>query len=136
MENDRWADVEVQALLNIYSAEDIQGNPDFDGTKRNMKIFSCISAQLAELGITHTAKQCREKIKKLKQDYKRIRDHNNQSGSDRKKSKWYDLLDGIFSHRQAYVTGDAGRKDSALLRLETVNPESFDVPIKPDSDGQ
>lgn len=29
------------------------------------------------MGVYHTAKQCREKLKKLKKDYKKIKDHNN-----------------------------------------------------------
>lgn len=55
----KWTDAKVQALLNIYATEEIQR--DFEGTKINIRIFACISAQLAELGIHHTAKQCREK---------------------------------------------------------------------------
>lgn len=134
MEYDRWNDAEVQALLNIYATEEIQRNPDFDGTKRNTKIFSCISAQLAGLGINHTAKQCREKIKKLKQDYKRIKEHNNQSGSERKKSKWYDLLDEILNRRTACVS-DGGTKDFALGYLETANPASSDILTKTEDEG-
>lgn len=68
---------EVQALKKIYATEEIQC--DFEGTKQNMRIFACISSQLTALGIHHTAKQCCEKIKKLKQDYKKLKDHNNQS---------------------------------------------------------
>ncbi len=111
MENsDRWTDAEVQALLNIFATEEIQ--LEFEGTKRNIKVFASIASQLAALGIQHTAKQCHDKIKKLKQDYKRIKDHNNQSGADRKSSKWYQLLDSILGHRPAY-SGSAGTKDSA-----------------------
>ncbi|XP_041838385.1 uncharacterized protein LOC121638032 [Melanotaenia boesemani] len=51
-------------------------------------------------------------MKKLKQDYKRIKDHNNQSGANRKTSKWF--------HRPAY-SGNAGTKDlcAGLLELRT-----------------
>lgn len=42
MENsDRWTDAEVQALLNIYATEEIQ--LEFEGTKRNIKVFVCTS---------------------------------------------------------------------------------------------
>nr|XP_021328144.1 uncharacterized protein LOC563780 isoform X1 [Danio rerio]XP_021335461.1 uncharacterized protein LOC563780 isoform X1 [Danio rerio] len=125
MENsDRWTDGEVQALLNFYAREEMQR--DFEGNKRNTKIFACISAQLAALGINHTAKQCREKIKKLKQDYKRIKDYNNQSGLEPKTSKWYQLLDAILGHRPAY----AGTRDSAVGLLDTMSPESFSLPAE------
>ena len=92
-------------LISLYVTEEIQDN--FALLKRNIKIFANISLQLATLGIHHTAKQCREKIKKLKQDYKKIKDHNNQSGSDRKTSKWYDA---ILGHTPAYA-GHTGIKD-------------------------
>ncbi len=62
MENsDRWTDAEVQALLNIYAMEEIQ--LEFEGTKRNIKVFASIASQLAALCIQHTAKQCREKLR-------------------------------------------------------------------------
>lgn len=71
----------MQALLNIYTTEEIQ--LEFEGTKHNIKVFASIASQLAALGIQHTVKQRRDKIKKLKQDYKRIKDHNNQNGADK-----------------------------------------------------
>ncbi len=62
MENsDRWTDAEVQALLNIYATEEIQ--LEFKGTKHNIKVFASIASQLVAMGIQHTAKQCRDKIK-------------------------------------------------------------------------
>lgn len=97
-----WTDAEVQSLLRIYASEIQQ---DFQGCKRHLKIFGNISSQLAMLDIHHTPKQCREKIKKLKQDYKKIKDHNEQNGSDRKSSKWFDLLDRILGHRSTYEDG-------------------------------
>ncbi|XP_057714362.1 uncharacterized protein LOC130930419 isoform X2 [Corythoichthys intestinalis] len=51
---------------------------------------------------------------KLKQDYKKIKDHNNQSGADRKTGKWYETLDLILGHRPAY--GNAKTK-TPLLRF-------------------
>lgn len=113
-----WADSEVQALLSIYSTEEIQRG--FESSSRNVKIFASISLQLASFGFNRTAKQCRDKIKKLKQDYKKIKDHNNKSGSDRKTSKWYDLLDAILGHRPAYAGNAAGTKDSATGLLEAI----------------
>ncbi|TRY65788.1 hypothetical protein DNTS_014257, partial [Danionella cerebrum] len=123
MENrDKWTDVEVNVLLKFYAREEMQR--DFVGNKRN-KIFACISAQLAALGINHTAKQCREKIKKLKQDYKRIKDYNNKSGSVRKTSKWYKLLDSTLGHKPTYAGSSAVGQSAGFL--ETFSPESFNL---------
>ncbi|XP_051990174.1 uncharacterized protein LOC127649210 [Xyrauchen texanus] len=110
--SDKWTDSEVQALFSIYSSEEIQR--DFESSKRNSKVYTNISAQLCEVGIQHNAKQCREKIKKLKQDYKKIKDHNNQSGSDRRTGKWFEAMDAILGHKPPY-TGNVGRKASTEL---------------------
>lgn len=45
-------------------------------------MFATVSVQLSAHGVHHTAKQCHQKIMKMKQDYNRIKDHNNQSRAD------------------------------------------------------
>ena len=82
MENsEKWSDNDVQALLALYATEEVQSG--LEGCTRNLKIFGKVAGELAHIGVYHTAKQCREKIKKLKQDYKKIKDHNNRSGAPR-----------------------------------------------------
>ncbi len=108
---DRCTDDEVQALLAFYANNEIQR--DFESSRRNEKIYLEMSAYLDGLGFHHTARQCREKLKKLKQDYKKLKDHNNRSGANRKVNKWYAQLDAILGHRPAY-TSDPGTEDSAL----------------------
>lgn len=55
-----------------------------------------------ETNMKHTAIQAWEKLKKLKQDYKNIKDHNNQSGSNHRSSRWRDLLDAFMGHHLAF----------------------------------
>ncbi|XP_078099344.1 uncharacterized protein LOC144512450 [Sander vitreus] len=117
LNSEKWTDEEVKALLVLYATEEVQRN--LGGSTRNIKIFGKISSELAQMGVYHTVKQCREKVKKLKQDYKKIKDHNNQSGANRKSSKWYATLDGILGHRPPY-SGNAATKDSATGFLETI----------------
>ncbi|XP_077381003.1 uncharacterized protein LOC144020947 [Festucalex cinctus] len=114
--NDRWTDEEVQALLSIYGDEETQRH--FESATRNDKVYQLITAELAELSIFHTQKQVREKFKKLKQDYKKFKDHNNRSGNDRKINKWYERLDVILGHRMGCTTGKT--KDSAIAMLEAM----------------
>ena len=45
--------------------------------------------------------QCREKIKRLKAEYKQIKSHNNRSGQNRKTCKFLSQLDAILGHRPA-----------------------------------
>ncbi|XP_077363412.1 uncharacterized protein LOC144007546 [Festucalex cinctus] len=114
--NDRWTDEEVQALLSIYGDDETQRH--FESATRNDKVYQLITAKLAELSIFHTQKQVREKLKKLKQDYKKLKDHNNRSGNDRKINKWYERLDVILGHRMGCTTGKT--KDSAIAMLEAM----------------
>ncbi|KAI9525199.1 hypothetical protein NQZ68_009879 [Dissostichus eleginoides] len=44
-------------------------------------MYERCSVKLADMGIFHSANSCRDKIKKLKQDYKKIKDYNNKSGN-------------------------------------------------------
>ena len=65
---------EVSALLEIYAEDATQGMllkpvPNSKGLER-------CSKRLLELGIVHSATARRLKIKKLRQDYKKIKDYN------------------------------------------------------------
>ncbi|XP_034086212.1 uncharacterized protein LOC117555435 [Gymnodraco acuticeps] len=113
--SERWSDEDVSALLSIYSE---------DATQRlllkavsNTKMYDRCSLKLRDLGIFHNANSCRDKIKKLRQDYKKIKDHNNKSGNDRRTSKLYDVLDALLGHRPSF-SGTASTIDSGVLVWE------------------
>lgn len=67
----------------------------------------------------------RGKLKKLKQDYKKIKDHNNRSGSDWWTSKWFDRLDALLGHRPAF-SDTAATIDLATALLETLEDREMD----------
>ncbi|KAL3065020.1 hypothetical protein OYC64_015242 [Pagothenia borchgrevinki] len=79
-------------------------------------MYECISQELVAIGIIHGCKSCRDKIKKLKQDFKK-KDHNNKSGNGRKTSKWYDRLDALLGHRPSFV-GTANTIASSTMGWE------------------
>ena len=54
-----------------------------EGCKRNRQVYEKIATSLKAAGYERTAVQCREKIKKLRAEYKII-DNNNETGQDRK----------------------------------------------------
>uniref|UniRef100_A0A6Q2YC70 Myb/SANT-like DNA-binding domain-containing protein n=1 Tax=Esox lucius TaxID=8010 RepID=A0A6Q2YC70_ESOLU len=122
--NDRWTDSDVQALLSVYAEDQIQR--EFESAVRNDKVYAKISCMLSELNIIRTGKQCREKLKKLKQDYKKIKNHNNRSGSDRRSSKWFDRLDALLGHRPA-LSGAAATVDSATALVEDTETDNQSV---------
>ncbi|XP_034006673.1 uncharacterized protein LOC117498584 [Trematomus bernacchii] len=112
---ERWTDDDVSALLDIYADDAIQALQL--KAVSNAKMYECISQELADIGIIHGAKSCRDKIKKLKQDFKKIKDHNNKSGNGRKTSKWYDRLNALLGHRPSF-RGTAETIDSSTAAWE------------------
>ncbi|KAL3042265.1 hypothetical protein OYC64_020249 [Pagothenia borchgrevinki] len=110
--SERWSDEEVSALLEIYAEHVTQGM--LLKAVPNSKMFDRCSKKLLEMGIVHSAMACRLKIKKLRQDYKKIKDYNNKSGNDRKTSKWYERLDALLGHRPSF-SGTASTFDSGTM---------------------
>ena len=94
-----WSDNEVAALVAIWGDEDIQ--EQLDGATRNKSIFETISKKLQESGYNRDWQQCRAKIKNLKAEYKKIKDHNGVTGNARKTFKFYNKSDEILGHRPA-----------------------------------
>ena len=66
-----WTDEETTKLIEIWGEEEIQ-----EGCKRNIHVYERIARELCDIGYKRTAVQCREKLKKLKSEYKKIKDNN------------------------------------------------------------
>ena len=127
-----WEDDEVDVLIAVWGEEDIQAK--LDGTTHNIKVFEAIAQKLSDLGFEgRTAMQCREKIKKLKGDYRKIKAHNQKSGRNRRSYKYLEQMDSILGHRPAsqppvllqssqYETNPNSTRD-----LETEIGESSDI---------
>lgn len=122
---EKWTDEDVQVLLNIYAEENIQ--KEFESSARNAKVYQKISARLGEMGIQHSPQRCREKIKKMKQDYKKIKDYNRLNGANRRSGKWFERLDAILGQRgqQDSGSGESGDCVSVLLEPLTDGHASF-----------
>ena len=56
---------------------------------------------MEEEGCERTGSQCREKVKKLRGDYRKIKDNNNESGRVRRSSKIFEAKDRILGHKPA-----------------------------------
>ena len=74
-----WTDREVHCLIDIWADEEIQTL--LESAKRNKPIFERIAKEMSKAGYNKTAEQCREKIKKLKLKYKKIKDAQQTSGA-------------------------------------------------------
>ncbi|XP_033996621.1 uncharacterized protein LOC117490946 [Trematomus bernacchii] len=109
-----WSIDEVTTFLHLIADDKIQR--ELDGTTRNLKVFQEVSALLSVRGYARTFQQCRDKLKKLKSEYRAVKDHNGRSGSDRRSWKWFDLMNDIYGRRPASV-GREGGLDSATALL-------------------
>ena len=74
--NVNWTNDEVVTIIDIWANVEIQGQ--LDGMRRNKKVYERISEEMAARGFVRTFKQCRNKIKWLKHEYKRVIDNNNR----------------------------------------------------------
>uniref|UniRef100_A0A3Q1G8Z1 Myb/SANT-like DNA-binding domain-containing protein n=1 Tax=Acanthochromis polyacanthus TaxID=80966 RepID=A0A3Q1G8Z1_9TELE len=96
---------------------------------RNKKVYIDLSSKLRSLGFNKEPKQCREKIKKLKQFYKRIKNGDHVGGSS---SVWFSIMDEVLSSQTAAVkhseTADSSSTESSL--------PTQSVPVDVNTDGE
>ena len=87
----------MSLLIQLWGEEGVQ--EQLEGAKRNKHVYEKIARQMKEKDIDKTADQCRTKMKKLKLDYRKIKDKHNKTGQGRKNWKHLDALDSILGHR-------------------------------------
>lgn len=86
-----WSKKEVLTLLTHWANPAVQ--QELSRNVRNNAVYSSLSAKLASLGYNKTAQKCKEKLKKLKQDYRRIKNSNHLDGG---KNIWFDIIDQVL----------------------------------------
>ena len=120
-----WSDAEVSVLITVWGEADVQ--EQLDGATRNQTIFANIAKKLKESGYDRDWQQCRAKIKNLKAEYKKVKDHNGVTGNGRKSFKFYQKLDEILGHRPASapaVVLDAGSSTLPATEADTEEGDS------------
>ena len=68
-----WQDDKTTKLLELWGEESVQAS--LEGCVRNIVIYDIIAAELTSCGYQRTGAQCRERVKKLKKDYKKTKDN-------------------------------------------------------------
>ncbi|XP_048401051.1 1-aminocyclopropane-1-carboxylate synthase-like protein 1 isoform X2 [Stegostoma tigrinum] len=91
-----WSDPEVVELLQLWADESVQ--MELESCLRNQHVFNRIAEVLREKGIHRTGDQCREKIKKMKLEYRRIKDNNKICRGGRT-WKFFEVMDRVLSNR-------------------------------------
>ena len=75
-----WTDAEVFRLIQVWSEEGIQ--EQLEGAKRNKHVYEQLAEDLIIYGIEKTGEQCRTKVKKLRQEYKKLADKHKETGQE------------------------------------------------------
>ena len=83
----------------MWGEEEVQGQ--LEGCKRNRQVCEGIAKRMRERGYEKTAEQCRIKMKKLKGNYRKVKDKNSETGRGRKTCKFFEDLDKVLGHRPA-----------------------------------
>ncbi|XP_042197274.1 1-aminocyclopropane-1-carboxylate synthase-like protein 1 isoform X2 [Callorhinchus milii] len=91
-----WSDPEVVELLQLWADESVQ--MELESCLRNQHVFNRIAEVLREKGIHRTGDQCREKVKKMKLEYRRIKDNNKICRGGRT-WKFFEVMDRVLSNR-------------------------------------
>ena len=93
-----WSKEETFKLISIWSEENIQAQ--LEGCKRNRQVYTKISRELSAAGYNRTYEQCREKLKKLKAEHKKISDKRKQTGEGRYPEwDYFDAMDTVLGHK-------------------------------------
>lgn len=96
-----WTDPEIVELLQLWSDDTVQ--LELESSLRNQRVFDRIARALQERGIFRTGDQCREKIKKMRLEYRRIKDnHKTRSW------KFFDVIDRVLSSRPSITYSSMG----------------------------
>ena len=67
--------------------------------QRKMSAWSEITKDMREAGFERSGTQCRDKIKKLKGEYRKVRDHNKQTGNERKTWHFYEAMNPVMADK-------------------------------------
>ena len=93
-----WSKEETFKLISIWSEENIQAQ--LEGCKRNRQVYTKISRELSAAGYNRTYEQCREKLKKLKAEHKKISDKRKQTGEGRYPEwDYFNSMDTVLGHK-------------------------------------
>ena len=92
-----WGHEEILALIRIWSDQAIQDR--LDGATQTSDVYKRIAQALAEAGYERSWKQCKDKLKNLRQFYKDLKDGHSKSGHDRDTWPYFELIDSVVGDR-------------------------------------
>ena len=94
-----WKEDETLKLIELWGDGAIQAM--LEGSRRNKDVFLRISRSMGEAGYEKTGDQCSCKIKKLRLEYRKIKDKKGKTGTDYKEWKYFEVMDSALGHKAA-----------------------------------
>ena len=85
-----WTNDETWKLIEFWGENGIQ--EQLEGCTRSKHVYGKLSYALAKEGVTKSGEQCRRKMKKLRQDYKKIKDKHKLTGRGEQIGSFMSLL--------------------------------------------
>ncbi|XP_074801270.1 myb/SANT-like DNA-binding domain-containing protein 7 [Natator depressus] len=89
-----WTEWEVRDLIAVWGEESVLS--ELRSSFRNAKTFVKISQGMKDRGHNRDPKQCRVKLKELRQAYQKTRGANGCSGSEPQTCRFYDELHAVL----------------------------------------
>ncbi|XP_045067912.1 uncharacterized protein LOC121559022 [Coregonus clupeaformis] len=107
-----WTSQEVHALLTLWADESVQEQLL---AYKNEHVYATFSSELAVLGFKKTSRQCRDKLKKLRQEYRIIKFDHNKSGSNHHRERWFAIMDRVLCHQPSTLVSGVINSEAKLL---------------------
>ena len=117
-----WSREEVFKLISLWSDDVIQ--EQLEGCRRNSQVYKKIATGLHSAGFSRTFEQCGEKIKKLKAEYKKIKDKREETGQGRYPDwDFFDALNDVIGHKHSTQPPVVESMTPALMPTHIVGPD-------------
>ncbi|XP_074987642.1 myb/SANT-like DNA-binding domain-containing protein 7 [Caretta caretta] len=115
-----WTEREVRDPIAVWGEESVLS--ELRSSFRNSKTFLKISQGMKDRGHNRDPKQCRVKLKELRQAYQKTREENGRSGSEPQTCRFYDELHAILGGSAATTpavlfdsfNGDGGNMEAGF----------------------
>ena len=122
-----WTDKQTEVLVNLW-----RENAWHLRSTRNLKIWQDITVKLNRQGhgSYKTCKQCKDKIKNLKDSYKRAKSVNSKPGAVQEYPPYYDIFDVVLTKFPVRKKADMGKK--VARESDTVSEEEIDDDLNDD----
>uniref|UniRef100_A0A673M0I0 1-aminocyclopropane-1-carboxylate synthase-like protein 1 n=1 Tax=Sinocyclocheilus rhinocerous TaxID=307959 RepID=A0A673M0I0_9TELE len=120
-----WSEPEVLELLQIWS--DVPVQTELVTCLRNQHVFNRIASTLRQKGINRTGDQCREKIKKLKLEYKQ---------KTLRSARYYELMERAQSNRSAATSGSTLPLWGGTVTNQVTGMQGSEAPGQPPRAGE